>query len=45
MYRIIHIATRTVVAQVSAKPAQVAQGYRAEFVSSWASVTLTVGPL
>jgi hypothetical protein len=45
MYRIIHIATRTVVAQVSAKPTQVSPGYRAELISSLASVTLTVGPL
>lgn len=45
MYRIIHIATRTVVAQVSGKPAQLAAGYRAEAVPSLASTRLAVGPL
>lgn len=45
MYRIIHIATRTVVAQVSGKPAQLAAGYRAELISSLASLKLEVGPL
>jgi hypothetical protein len=45
MYRIIHIATRTVVAQVPGKPAQLAPGYSAELISSLASITLAVGPL
>lgn len=45
MYRIIHIATRTVIAQVSAKPAQLASGYRAELIPSLTTITLAVGPL
>lgn len=45
MYRIIHIATRTVVAQVSQRPTQLAVGYRAELVPSLTNVMLAVGPL
>lgn len=45
MYRIIHISTGKVIAQVQGKPAQLAPGFKAEPITSLASLTLAVGPL